>query len=300
MNTTQSMKTLSIMAMMLFMFVVSCKDTETISFSSDDNSNLQSEANADAQLEDISDMASVAVSSDDGTLNGGKASDIGSARPVDVDDERFTCATVTLVFEGDNQPGNPHGVITIDFGDGCTGPNGRVRKGRILIEFLGKRFFPGSMVTISTDGYTVDGVAIDGTRTEVNATDSEESSPKFNISENVTVTFLDGTTATRISERTRTWIRQNNPLNDSWTVTGTASGKTRRDKNYVMIITKALVFKRACALESKVVIPVEGTKTLTVDNKLITTDFGDGTCDTKVTITINGRSKEVTVSANGD
>ena len=123
---------------------------------------------------------------------------------------------------------------------------------------------------------------------------------RFTITEDVTVTFLDGSTATRVSTRTRVWNRMPNPLQDTWTVTATDSGTTRRGHVYVMTITKALVFSRSCAIESKMVIPVEGTKELIVNDKKITTDFGSGNCDTTITITINGRSKEVTVSANGD
>ena len=305
MKSRTAMKTLSYTAIALFMFFTSCKESDTISFSGDDNSNLQSEASSDAQLEDMSDLSGVAVSSDAGTLTGSRSNP--SARTIDLSgDSRFSCAIVTLEFDAnDNVPGigaaaNPHGYITIDFGTGCTGPNGRVRKGKILIEFRGRRFMPGSTVTITTDGYSVDGINIEGTRTETNSSASTEEAPTFTITEDVTVTFLDGSTATRSATRTRTWNRAPNPLNDTWTVTGTASGKTRKGKNYVMEITKPLVFKRACAIESKVVMPVEGTKKLTANEKQITIDFGDGSCDTKITITVNGKSKEIEVSANGD
>ncbi len=313
MNTMKKqtvMKTLSFMAMALFMFLTSCKDNETISFSADDNSNLQSEASSDAQLEDMSDMSGVAMSADAGTSTGSRkdGTSTGSRSIKDaINDGRFSCAEVTLEFASDNVPaepgvsvGNPHGFITIDFGTGCTGPNGRVRKGKIVIEFQGRRFTPGSTVTITTVDYFVDGIQIDGTRSELNATASTEESPKFTIAEDVTVTFTDGSTATRISNRTRTWNRAANPLEDSWTVTGSASGITRRGKVYEMLITKPLLFKRACAIESKMVLPVEGTKELTAGSKKVTIDFGTGTCDTSITITVNGRSKEISVSPNGD
>ena len=304
MKSRTAMKTLSYTAIALFMFFTSCKESDTISFSGDDNSNLQSEASSDAQLEDMSDLSGVAVSADAGTLTGSRSNP--SARTIDLSgDSRFSCATVTLEFANDNVPGigaaaNPHGFITIDFGTGCTGPNGRVRKGKIVIEFHGRRFVSGSTVTITTDGYSVDGIGIAGIRTETNSTNSTEDAPSFAITEDVTVTFLDGTTSTRSATRTRTWHREANPLQDTWTVTGSAFGTTRKGKNYVMEITKALVFKRACAIESKVVMPVEGTKKLTANEKQVTIDFGNGSCDTKITITVNGKTKEIEVSANGD
>ncbi len=296
------LKFLSLTAIALFLAVTSCKDEDAISFSSDDNSNLQSEASTDAQLEDLSDLAGVAMLADAGTSTGSRIA--GASREITgIVDARFGCATVTLEFAGDNNPNSPatiHGTIVIDFGDGCTGPNGRVRKGRINIEFIGKRFYPGSMVIISTEDYFVDGIGVDGVRTELNSSSSNEDAPSFTINESVTLIFPDGTTATRESTRTRTWHREANPLQDSWTVTGSAIGTTRRDVEYVMTITKPLVFKRECAILSKLVIPVEGTKELVVNDKKITTDFGNGECDTKITITINGKSKDIEISANAD
>jgi hypothetical protein len=295
------MKVVSMTALALFLFVTSCKQEETISFSSDDNSNLQSDASMDAQLEDVSDMSGIAMSADAGTMTGGRSSEGARDIKGNITDGRFNCATVILEFgPNNNPPTSIQGFIHIDFGTGCTGPNGRVRKGKIHIAFNGARFMPGSSVTITTEDYYVDGIRIDATRTEVNSTASTEDAPQFSINEEVMVTFLDGTTADRTSTRTRVWNRMANPLEDTWTVSGNAVGTTRKGVDYVMTITKPLVFKRACALESKLVMPVEGTKELVIGTKKITTDFGSGACDTIVTITINGRSKDIQISPNGD
>lgn len=300
MKTRFAMKALTLTLVASFLFFTSCKDEETISFSSGDNTDLQSESSTDAQLEDVSDLAGVAISSDAGTLTGSRTS--ASSRVITpAGDSRFECATVTLEFAEDNSPPSIiHGYIHIDFGTGCTGPNGRVRKGKIHVEFNGARFMPGSIVTITTEDYYVDGIKIEGIRTEVNASESTQDAPKFTITEEVTVTFLDGSMATRTATRTRTWNRMANPLEDTWTVTGNAVGTSRRGVDYVMTITKPLLFKRSCAITSKMVIPVEGTKELVVGTKKITTDFGTGDCDASITITVNGRSKEIQVSSNGD
>jgi len=304
MKTPSALKFLSMTAIVFFVFVTACKDEDTISYSSDDNANLQSDASMEAQLEEVGDMATLAMLADAGTQSGSRSDGFTGARTITgILDTRLTCATVTLEFAGDNDNSTPatiHGFIYIDFGDGCTGPGGHVRKGRIVIEFKGRRYIPGSMVIVTTEDYSVDGIAIDATRTELNSSESTENAPKFSISEDISITFLDGTTASRSSERTRTWVRMPNPLEDSWVIEGSATGITRRGAEYGMTITEDLVFKRACVIENKFVIPVQGTKVLVVGGKNITTDFGDGECDTKVTITVNGRSKEITISANGD
>ncbi|MDZ4715182.1 MAG: hypothetical protein SH819_06895 [Cytophagales bacterium] len=308
MKTTKSsyaIKTLTYMAVALFLFLTSCKDNETIDYTATDNTNLQTESNSEAELEDASDISSIAMSADGATLTGSRSGETsGNLRSIKdkITDARFSCATVELDFANDNVPAspgtaaNPHGFITIDFGTGCTSPNGRIRKGKIVIEFKGRRFLPGSYVKITFEGYYVNGVKVEGMRLETNISGSTEENPTFRAETTVTVTFPDGTTATRTGDRTRVWNRAANPLNDTWTVTGGAFGKTRKGKEYVMTITKALIFKRSCAITNKVVMPVEGTKELVTENKKITIDFGTGECDTKVTVTINGKSKEVTVA----
>lgn len=304
MKTPSALRFLSMTAIVFFVFVTACKDEDTISYSSEDNANLQSDASMEAHLEDVSDMATLVMLADAGTQTGSRSDGFSGARVITgILDTRLTCAEVTLEFAADNDNSNPstiHGFIYVDFGNGCTGPGGHVRKGRIVIEFIGRRYIPGSMVIITTEAYSVDGIAIEGTRTEVNSSESTENAPKFTIDEEISITFLDGTTAERTSGRTRTWNRMPNPLEDTWTITGGASGTTRRGVEYVMTITDALVFKRACVLDTKFVIPVQGTKELVAGGKKITTDFGDGACDTTVTITVNGRSKDITISPNGD
>ena len=43
---------------------------------------------------------------------------------------------------------------------------------------------------------------------------------------------------------------------------------------------------------------VEGTKVLTTDSRQVTIDYGTGTCDKLVTVTINGVSREVEVKGD--
>ena len=43
-----------------------------------------------------------------------------------------------------------------------------------------------------------------------------------------------------------------------------------------------------------------GVKVVTTDSKEYTVDYGDGTCDNQVTVTINGVSKTITVNKDGN
>jgi len=279
-------------------FLMSC-DGDRFDFSATDSENVQSEALSDSYADDADDISSVALSADDATLSGRVSSTGRRVFKVTDPAKRMDCAEVAIELAADNSTTVPKGTITIDFGTGCTDARGNVRKGIIRIKYSGRRFLPASTVETTFDGYSINDVKIEGTRTVTNISGSTESAPKYNI---VLVggktTWPDGTFATREVNRTREWVRLTNALLDSWIITGTASGTNRKSRVYSMEITKPLVFKRECSSSRKVSIAVEGTKELTVDGKLIVIDYGDGTCDNKVTITINGTSKEVEV--NGD
>jgi len=294
-----SIKSLSALTFIFLLFLVSCNDDQ-IDLSSNDSENVQDEASTDGYFEDADDMATLAVAADNATAGGGRIGSLGriaGVKPVDI---RFSdCVTVTLeLAEGSTQQ-NPHGYITIDFGSACTDMKGNVRSGIIHVEFIGRRFLPQSKIITTFENYKINGVEIEGTRTVTNVTGSVEDRPKFSI---VIIggkaTWPDGSFATREANRTREWIRGANPLLDEWIVEGTAAGTNRKGVTYQVEITKPLVYKRECAIGSRVFMAVEGTKVLTTDSKTITIDYGSGDCDKTVTVTINGVTRTIEVKGN--
>ena len=121
-----------------------------------------------------------------------------------------------------------------------------------------------------------------------------------------TVTFGDGKDITRHHDLTREWFRAPLPVNDEWHTLkgGEAYGSGKNGGTYQMHITKDLIHKISCLAE-KVFIPVSGTKELTVtnannDTKQYTVDYGDGTCDNEITVTINNKEKTIAVNGEGD
>lgn len=294
MQTTKKY-TLGLILVLITMF--SCDESGVLEISNSDEVNVENEAVTDSYFEDADDLSVVAVASDDATANGGKTSTGG--RKIITNDFRLECAEVTIEVAEDSEPGHPKGVITLDFGDGCEDVRGNVRKGKIIITYDGRRFFPGSSIVTTFDEYSINDIQIEGIRSVTNATGSLEEHPSFTVVvEGGKATWPDGTFATRESERKREWIRATNPVNDEWHVTGIATGTNRNSVSYTMEITEALIFKRECAISSRIFMPVEGVKVLTTENRQMTIDYGDGTCDKKVTITINGESKEVEVKGS--
>lgn len=105
-------------------------------------------------------------------------------------------------------------------------------------------------------------------------------------------TFSDQLIATRESNITWQWNRAVNSSEDNLEVemTSTASGTTRQGRNYSVVLLKNLVYKRHCGMS------VQGIKKYTIDGtKEITIDFGDGTCDKTMTVTVNGVTRIITL-----
>lgn len=188
-------------------------------------------------------------------------------------------------------------TVIIDYGDGCEGPGGRIRAGKIIIQYSGRRFEPGSSRVVTLEGFSLDGNRVEGTRSVTNISESLSDNPTFNVVlTGGKITFTDGTFATREANHTRTWFRARNVLEDSATVTGEALGINREGLEYSIEITETLVFKRTC---SRVFIPVSGQKVITVGGSETIIDYGDGECENLVLVTRGGETTERTIRPKG-
>ncbi|MEP1032742.1 hypothetical protein [Ekhidna sp.] len=261
-------KLLFITAIVFATFLTSCNNDDDVSGNDlVESLDIDSEATLESNYEDIDLIVEAGMETLD---TGGR---------IDRDDV-LDCATITHDEEAK--------TVTIDYGDGCEGPGGRIRAGIIRIAYSDHRLVPGAFRTTTFDGFSVDGVLIEGTRTIENISEDMDSDPKFSITlTDGKMTFEDETTSTRVSERIRTWFRASNPLNDEASVEGSASGTRRDGVSYSVEIITRLIYKREC-WSSRVFIPVSGIKQFTSGDNVAIVDYGDGTCDNEVTITING------------
>jgi hypothetical protein len=274
-------------------FVSSCTDEDRLTVA--DTQDITEEALADSYFQDMDDMAGVALNSPNDTqLSGGRIS-----TTITIEDQRFNCAGIVVTVEPapNSTVEVPQGVLTIDFGTtGCTDLRGNIRTGKLIFTYNGRRFKPGSTVVTTTDNYTINGILIEGIRTLTNVSGSTQEAPKFNaVLENGKATFLaDGTTAERESNITWQWIRAANPAEDYLVIdqSSTANGTTRGGRTYAVSLSKPLKYKRFCG------IAVEGIKTYIIDGtKEITIDYGDGTCDKSVVISVNGVTRNLNVNS---
>ena len=273
----------------LFVVATACEDQEEQPFQSgigeEDVEAMSSEEDLQTAYDEI-DLISVEANEsleDDGTL--------GGREQLDETDRLTRCATVTHDKEAM--------TITIDFGDGCEGPDGKLRSGIIFITYTGRLFIPGSVWTFELRNYTVNGKHIEGKKTITNVSGSISDHVSFHkLIEDGKVTWPDGSFATREVDKTFTWIRANNPLMDEVHVEGEASGSTRRGVAYNVTIISKIIWKRACRLRG-VCVPVQGLKLVERrDHPDVLIDFGDGQCDNMVTITKNGESRLIEKDCN--
>jgi hypothetical protein len=253
--------------------LVSCGKSDE-GFSKADALDLKTEAAMDVAYEDV-----------DIITEAGMGQAAGDTR---VETDGYVqCAVVTHDL--------PNKTITIDFGDGCTDPRGRVREGKIIVQYNDHRYVAGAYRIVTFEDFFINGVGVEGTRTVTN-TSEEGQPPSFTISlVGGRLDFGDGTYATRESERVRTWYRGVVPANDYVLVTGSSEGVNRDGAEYSVEVLDALRFNRNCIR----FIPVSGKIEITVGEVTGTVDFGDGTCDNIVTITIGGKVIEKRIVPRG-
>ena len=271
---------LSLVFFVSLLFCVSCSDEETVSAELDEETIAfaEDELQLTAEFEDVESITDEALSSQDESIQ---------ARKFEDEEESLgQCAVITH--------DQPNKTITVDFGAGCVGRDGRTRSGKIIVTYTAWKYRPGAVITTTLENYVVDSIAYEGTKTVTNLTDSTSEFISLNTRlEGGKATFPDGTVATRTFDYTRTWIRATRPSLDEFTLTGTASGSRRNGTTYEVSTVEELVFRRNCGLNRRH-IPVSGSKEIQRnDNEPVLLDFGDGTCDRIATVSRGDNSRTI-------
>ena len=247
-----------------------CKKDETETIQSEQIMAAEDQAAANDLYEDVDEQVDQAVE----TRGGGG-----------------DCPTVTL----DPADGSYPRTMTVDFGtDGCTGPDGRVRKGQIVVTLTDTLINTGAIRTATFVDFYVDGAHLEGTRTLTNLGPNADDNLTF--SRTVVggkITFPDDEFATWEANHTMVLTEGANTatwLDNVWEVSGGATGVTRNGRAYTTEIVTPLVRKRLCRWT------VSGTKTLTIDGKTLTIDYGNGECDRKATVIgPNGGTRQILI-----
>ena len=193
------------------------------------------------------------------------------------------CFTITVV------PNIPHvfpKTVTIDFGTGCLGRDGKYRKGKIVSIYTKPMIVPGAIVSTTFIGYHVDSFKIEGTHITENTSTSNMQGWKVKV--------INGKITNTNSNRWRMWnsvkdVLQvagngtpNFPMDDIYKIDGAANGSNSGGHTWSSLITESLIKKFACPWI------VQGKVRLNRDGRTALLDYGNGNCDNQAIIYING------------
>ncbi|MCK4631235.1 MAG: hypothetical protein KAT40_07315 [Bacteroidales bacterium] len=256
-------------------------EKETSSLTDDEVAIAEDDALAESLFDDIFDVAIAAEQLIDGQIYGGtlKSSVVSDS-----------CPNVTV-----DHPDSTYWpkVITIDYGDGCTGFYEQTRSGKIIIRVTGRYRVTGTSRTITLENYYINGIHVEGTKTVTNDGENDEGNICYSIElTGGKITTPDSIVITRESVRTREWVAGSdtwwNIWDDVYFITGQTTGTNFRGVGYSRTIIIPLEWAATCRfIKSGSIDIVVG------ENDPITLDFGDGECDNEATVSRNGETKTI-------
>lgn len=188
-------------------------------------------------------------------------------------------------------------TTTIDFGTGCTGIDGKTRKGKIMISYNGPYRQEGTTITVTFEDFFVNDNQVLGTKTIHNDGLNGAGNPSFTI--NVQGQIILANNAGVIvwtSTRTREWIAGvSTPSrdDDQYSITGSANGTDASGNEFTATIVDALIRNLAPGCRRHF---VKGSVLLQRSGKPDKSiDFGNGDCDDQAVVTVNGTSHIITL-----
>ena len=181
-------------------------------------------------------------------------------------------------------------TLVIDFGTNNCVHNKHLRNGKIIITYTAKYRDSTSIITTTFDNYHYDNRLIEGERIVKNQGRNDQGNMWFTISvNNATITTTEGSINWgSITERE--WLTGDtsilNTFDDSYSVTGEASGKGLNNIPFKMTITKPLIIDLSCLPTCVIKSGITTLSPTGYTDRII--NYGDSICDCKVDVTING------------
>jgi hypothetical protein len=200
-----------------------------------------------------------------------------------------SCPAITIAHP---ESGTWPKIVTVDFGEGCSGFYDNTRSGKIIIEVTGPRMDIGTIRTVTFENYFFNGIRVEGTKVVENTGYNDNQNLVCSVTlTGGKLTLPDGKFIERSFEHQREWIAGFLTMNiwdDECLITGTASGTTLEGIGYTNTITTALDWKRVCFFIVSGVVDIEREGKAEVE-----INYGSGDCDAKAVITREGESKEI-------
>ena len=201
------------------------------------------------------------------------------------------CAEITITPNDSTYPK----TITIDFGNGCLGLDGKFRSGAIVIHLTAPLRRPGSVVTITFRNYYVNRVHLQGTKIISNLSDP----PVHKWSVQVVggkVTFPSGRGYSYQSIKVKTQVGGMDTRivrDDVYELTGRSQTEFNNGLTITLNTETPLLKKVACPWFS------DGKLKIRINDRVLFLDYGfpaNGQCDNKALLTWNnGNNQRVVI-----
>jgi hypothetical protein len=276
------------LVVLLSIALFACNKGELATFSSEDEAIVSNDAAAEAVVQSTDDEVDLFSSSNESIILAG--SSLKSTDGPFMGRYRFGKAPL-ITIETTN--GGFPKTITLDYGTGTELLNGTTIKGKIVIVISASPRTNGATRVATFNNFYADSLNIAGTRTMTFSVSSNGAIVN-NIVGLITLTFPDGTTIQRTTEKTRTFAEgfatPGDYSDDVFHITGFTNSVSSEGYNFSSTIVEPLVRLGTCRYI------VKGTVSMSKNDKIIgELNYGDGACDDIATITKNGESRQITL-----
>ena len=276
-------------AISLSFAIFSCKkesssSPSTATVSEEDAKTYSSESmEADGSYDDIQDIGMTAAD-EEGLASAGKSGLEGRGFLFAHLRLRIgQCADITVSPNDSTYPK----TVTIDFGNGCVGLDGKFRKGKMVLHFTGPIRHSGSVLTITLVDFKLNRASIEGTKVITNL--SENGNIKFSaqvVGGKVTYPNGRGYTYEKFKYVKQIAGGATDELNDDiYSIEGESKTTFKNGVVIVLKTTDALIKKLNCPWIS------DGKLKIKVNNFELALNYGypnNGDCDNKALLTWNG------------
>lgn len=243
------------------------------------------DAGDDAIFEDVFDITASMNTNQVGEKLGLGANVSGLFSMGEAPDTLSRCFTITVV---PNIPGVFPKTVTIDFGNGCLCRDGKYRKGKIVSIYTNPMEVPGAVVSTTFIDYFVDNLHVEGTHITTNTSTSNMKGWQIKVLDSKITNTNNGKWRKRNSLKDYVQIAGNGtpgyPYDDVLKITGGARGSNSAGHTWATLIIEPLIKKYTCRWISK------GTVKILRDGREALLDYGNGECDNKAILYINGRA----------
>lgn len=291
-------KPVSISLIGLLFLVISCSKETSLS-------TAQEEEMAQASSESSGEAENTFAETFDDVM--GANNDVGIAGSgvfygrVDTLSPTARCFTVTVT----HPTNTPFPVrVVVDFGTtGCTGPDGHVRRGKIITDYSDRLINTGATAVTTFDGFYVDSVHVEGTHKITNTSEPPTVLRRYKVQ------VIDG----KLTKPSGNFIEWNStrsimqveglttadPRDDVYKIyDGTASGRVKRGNLIVRwesAITEPLIRRVTCRWIVKGIIKTVRINLPGNSPWIAYLNFGTGNCDNQAILTVNGVPHQITL-----